>query len=100
MEFFPQDPDLNLFLGLAIVISNLLTVFLFPGSSFLESISERIGILLLANIDILLLTSLRHSIFFELAATYQPEFIWTHRILGIVTVLEIMILFGLKFRGL
>lgn len=99
-KFFPQNAAFNLIFLLIAGTSNILTMFLLPGRSIIETLSGRIGPLLLVNMNILFLTSFRHSVFIELAAAYQPEFVWAHQALGTITLIQMTAYFGLQFRGL
>ncbi len=99
LNFFPQSPAFNLAFLSAVGISNVLAMFLFPDSSLSDTLSDRLGPLLLVNINILFLLSFRHSVFIELAAAYQPEFLWAHQTLGLVTIAQVTAYLGLKFRG-
>ncbi len=97
---FPQDVAFNLgFLTLAL-LSNTLILVISPGLSILETVKGRISTLILVNMNALFLLSFRHSIYIELAAAYQPEFLWAHQALGSITIVQVLAYFGLEFRGM
>ena len=99
VNLFSQDIAFNLTTLVVIIASNTLTLTLFPDPSMLKAVTQRIGPLVLINMNILFLLSFRHSIFIELAAAYQPEFLWAHQAFGSITITEAIVYCGLKFRG-
>ncbi len=99
-DHFPQDASFNLGFLILALTSNTLALFLFPGSSILEAVTDRVGPLVLVNLTALFLLSFRHSIYIELAAAYQPVFLWAHQALGTITIAQVVAYFGLEFRGM
>jgi len=97
---FPQDVAFNLGFFILALLSNTLILFIFPGLSILDTVRNRLGILILVNMNALFLLSFRHSIYIELAAAYQPEFLWAHQALGSITIAQVAAHFGLEFRGM
>lgn len=85
---FPAHSVLQVPFFLLICCSNVV-IFLYPRAILLESVAARIGEVMFINIIFLLLISSRHSLFLELAALYQPEVMWAHKMLGNVVIVEV-----------
>jgi hypothetical protein len=81
------------------LLATMLTIFIYLKGDAREVISFRIGQLILINLIFLCLLSSRHSVFLELAAAYQAEYLWAHKILGFVTLVESVVFAGLRFQG-
>lgn len=79
--------------------ATMLTIFLYPHGDAREIARLRIGQLIPINLLLLCLISSRHSVFLELAAASQADYLWAHKILGTVTVIESIVFAGLGFQG-
>lgn len=79
------------FLGF-LLISHFLVLAL---GSEARTLIARLSMLLLVDLDGILLLAHRHSPFFDLAAAYQPAFLWAHSLLGVCVFLESLLLFSL-----
>jgi len=81
------------------LLATMFTVFIYLKGDAREVASFRIGQLILVNLIFLCLLSSRHSVFLELAAAYQAEYLWAHKILGFITLAESVVFAGLRFQG-
>jgi len=81
------------------LLATTLTILLYPHGDAREIASYRIGQLILINLVFLCVLSSRHSVFLELSAAHQAEYLWAHKILGIVTLVESIVFAGLRFQG-
>lgn len=81
------------------LLATMLTIFVYLKDDARDVISFRIGQLILINLILLCLLSSRHSVFLELAAAYQAEYLWAHKILGLLTLVESIVFAGMRFQG-
>lgn len=99
LNLFPPHTNLQLPFLTLILLFNIMVLLLFPNPDWQQTITSRIGEVILINLSVIFLLSLRHSLFMELAAIYQFELLWAHRSLGFLTAAEMIGYVGLKFRG-
>ncbi len=81
------------------LLATVLTISVYPHGNAQEIARFRLGQLILINLILLCLLSSRHSVFLELAAAYQAEYLWAHKILGILTLAGSTVFAGLGFQG-
>ena len=99
VKYFPRNCVFNAFFLFGTLISNVVALIFNIPLSFFDGMVSRIGGIIAINFIVLSLLSCRHSLFTELAAAYQPEFLWAHHVLGYVTVVEIAVHFVGVFQG-
>lgn len=81
------------------LLATALAIFVKLQGDAREIASLRIGQLILSNLFILCLISSRHSVFLELAAAHQADYLFAHKILGFVTLFETIVFAGLRLKG-
>lgn len=81
------------------LLATVLTISVYPHGNAREIARFRLGQLILINLILLCLLSSRHSVFLELAAAHQAEYLWAHKILGTLTLAGSTVFAGLGFQG-
>ena len=78
-----------------LLVSHGLVLAIGLDAPYVQALISRASVLLLVDIDGLLLLSNRHSLLIDLAADYQPGYLWAHSMLGVFVVMESLMILGL-----